>query len=119
MAAVRHSPQAAEPHRGSEVLLEPHLRLGDPGVGPHARHPGMTVESRLAVAFCPSPLKPPAEIETRGPGTHSPIRPTSYFGASESTTVARSAVSSMAEGIRYSRLKGVLYWPAETAKGPL
>ncbi len=46
---------------------------------------------------------------------YSAITPTSYLGASESTTAAKSVVSSAGTGSRYSRLKGVLNCPAVNA----
>jgi hypothetical protein len=42
----------------------------------------------------------------------------SRLGASESTTVARSAVSTWVIEVMNSGLNGVLNWPAHTTKSP-
>ena len=82
-----------------------------------ARATTIATESRLAVAFAPSPSNTPSASEPHGPGVHSPIAPISYFGASESITAERSAVSSWEIGTRYSRLNGAFTWPIVNTSG--
>src|SRR5262245_37366118 len=69
------------------------------------------------MAFAPSPLNTPTWSVPYGPAEYSPIMPTSYLGAIESTATARSATSRFGTGIRYSRVNGVLNSPAVIANG--
>src|SRR5690349_9141641 len=76
-----------------------------------ARATTSAAESRFATLFAPSPLHTATASEPHGPGANSAIAPTSYLGASESTTAERSGVSSAGTGTRYSRVNGILNWP--------